>query len=421
MRKFIKIIIGTIIVISFSGCSSEEDLSYNPEYYGTVINSQTNTPYSGITVAVTNGYETRLTTHTDASGNFRFSINVKDLTGDFYILIGDDKTEKKKFDIIGVSKPEIDLGTIMIYPLAIPKIVSFNFKEDQEQLLFMGEIELDDNWELKEIGVCYGKNNEPTIDDTRIIAKTDGSSFYVSININDLDLSSTYYFRAYAINSVGTGYSNATKYETTYATPELKWLTDAFGNSYTDLTPESIILYAIASSSTYKIIEAGVCYSTFPQPTLKDNVVKSGYTDFWSQNYSVNIYDLTPDTKYYVRPYAINSKGVEGYGPEFKFQTLSGLATLKITYWGYDYGGYQAHVLIESSGGGEIKKAGVCYSGDPNPTVSNDIVLGSPDFDGTFSTYIPITSYDTVVYIRAFAETQYGISYSQQESIYIPG
>lgn len=64
----------------------------------------------------------------------------------------------------------------------------------------------------------------------------------------------------------------------------------------------------------------GVCWSKSPEPNINDGPCTSDGTalgEFESQ-----LTNLQPNTEYYVRAYAVNSKEV-GYGEQFEFQTLT--------------------------------------------------------------------------------------------------
>jgi uncharacterized protein (TIGR02145 family) len=61
-------------------------------------------------------------------------------------------------------------------------------------------------------GVCWSTNENPTIDDKKTEDGT-GTGSFTSI-VNDLEPKTTYYLRAYATNSAGTGYASALSFAT---------------------------------------------------------------------------------------------------------------------------------------------------------------------------------------------------------------
>lgn len=64
----------------------------------------------------------------------------------------------------------------------------------------------------------------------------------------------------------------------------------------------------------------GVCWSTGQAPTISDNKTEDGTG---AGSFTSRITDLEPNTTYYVRAYATNSKGI-GYGSAMSFTTQQG-------------------------------------------------------------------------------------------------
>ena len=79
-------------------------------------------------------------------------------------------------------------------------------------------------------GVCWSINQMPTTTDSNRIAWTSVEIF--TNNIAGLKANTTYYVRAFAINSAGTGYGN----EVSFTTLEEETLTDIEGNVYQTIT-----------------------------------------------------------------------------------------------------------------------------------------------------------------------------------------
>ena len=73
----------------------------------------------------------------------------------------------------------------------------------------------------------------------------------------------------------------------------------------------------ITSNSFVKAQAKGVCWSTSPNPTIADTFSENGN---WNDDYDSYIYNLTPNTTYYVRAYMQDCNGVY-YGNEISFTT----------------------------------------------------------------------------------------------------
>ena len=77
-------------------------------------------------------------------------------------------------------------------------------------------------------GVCWSKNENPTIADSKTTDGTGAGSF--TSNITGLSTGTIYYVRAYATNSSGTGYGSAMSFTTQGVTT--RTVTDIEGNVY---------------------------------------------------------------------------------------------------------------------------------------------------------------------------------------------
>lgn len=409
------------IVLVMGSCSNDDNPLGNVTYYGVVNNANTGEPFPNVTISVTNGYEIRVSTKTNSSGNFSISVNISELSSSFYILVGDDYTDSKRFELTGISKNEVDLGVINLKPASEPKLSNLNVKSDGDNIVFDVNIITNNISTLKEVGICYGLNSNPTVDDNIIVGLLTESSVSAKINKLDLNAGSNYYFRAYAINNIGIGYSNSTMFRTEDATPELLWNTNYWGRYYDEITPESIIGLSayVRYDGGYDITEYGFCYSdSNPTPTIQD--AKSiGSLDQYD-DFVTSIFGLNPSTKYYVRPYAINTRNGIGYGTILQFETLSGLAEITLTTsWGRYDKYIKANAYIRDTGGGNISQSGICYSTNPNPSINDNKIYINKTSKGEFVIQIPITTFDLTYYIKAFAITQYGVSYSVERQEYV--
>ena len=74
----------------------------------------------------------------------------------------------------------------------------------------------------------------------------------------------------------------------------------------------------ITSNSFVKMQAKGVCWSSSPSPTIADTFSENGN---WNADYGSFIYNLTPNTTYYVRAYIEDCNGVY-YGNEISFTSL---------------------------------------------------------------------------------------------------
>ena len=73
----------------------------------------------------------------------------------------------------------------------------------------------------------------------------------------------------------------------------------------------------VTSDGGAEIIVAGICWSTSPSPSVRDKHTNDGYD---IGPFSTNLTGLAPNTKYYIRAYAVNDAGI-AYSSETSFTT----------------------------------------------------------------------------------------------------
>lgn len=159
------------------------------------------------------------------------------------------------------------------------------------------------------------------------------------------------------------------------------------------------------------ILSSGICWSSTPKPTIKNEKIDLGNKE---GSFTIDLKNLEYNTTYYVRTYASNSKGV-AYGTEVSFHTIEHLAkvstgqTSDISSSGLIISGN-----IESYSE-TVTDHGFCWSEKEHPTINDQkIALGSgtPTFQSTINNLKQGTQY----YIRAYATNALGVSYGSVTS-----
>lgn len=176
-----------------------------------------------------------------------------------------------------------------------------------------GNITNSGNAAVTERGVCWNTTGAPTISDSKLADAGTGSGAY-SLQITGLTAGTTYYLRAYAVNSAGVGYGDEVTFTTlaTLVTPTVS--TD----SVTSIVYKTAKIYATVSDwGGSEVTERGVCWSTSENPTIADEYTANGSG---LGSFSTTIGGLSLSTTYYVRAYAINSTGIS-YGSQLSFTT----------------------------------------------------------------------------------------------------
>jgi uncharacterized protein (TIGR02145 family) len=253
-------------------------------------------------------------------------------------------------------------------------------------------------------GICYSTNQNPTIsDDVSQVAEKSGS--FVSI-LSDLETGVTYYARAYATNSVGTGYGSVVNLQVP-GTPAKITTT-----SPTTITTSSVQSGgSVVSVGSDDIIAKGVCYST---TVVVPNLSNSDFTDAGAGNGSfvVTVADLEPVTSYRLRAYVTTEAGTS-YGDVVHFSTyglpiVSGGSVTNLTDVSATLSG-----AITADGHSAITERGICYGTSPNPTTSDSKVTNGTGI-GSMTCNVSGLTDGTVYYAKAFATNQWGTTYGEE-------
>jgi hypothetical protein len=176
-----------------------------------------------------------------------------------------------------------------------------------------GNITADGGAAVTARGVVWNTATVPTISLTTKTTDGSGTGNFSSA-IASLTPSTNYYARAYATNSVGTGYGN----EITFTTGAviLPTLTTTAVASIT--TNSAITGGTITADGGGAITARGVVWSTTQNPTI---ALTTKTTDGSGTGaYTSNLSNLIPNTIYYLRAYATNSAGTT-YGNQISFTT----------------------------------------------------------------------------------------------------
>jgi len=261
-------------------------------------------------------------------------------------------------------------------------------------------------------GVCWSTNQTPTTSDNKTNNGT-GTGIFTS-NITGLSAGTTYYVRAYATNSVGTGYGDAISFKT--LSTSLPTVSTASVSSVTYTTAQCG--GTITSDGGAAVTARGVCWSTNQTPTTSDNKTNNGSG---TGSFASNITGLSAGTTYYVRAYATNSVGT-GYGDVRSFKALSTSLPTVSTASVSSVTGTTAQCggTIASDGGAAVTARGVCWSTNQTPTTS-DNKTNNGSGTGSFASNITGLSAGTTYHVRAYATNSVGTGYGSVMSFTTPG
>lgn len=269
---------------------------------------------------------------------------------------------------------------------------------------------------LIEIGVCWSKSANPTVDDN-VMKSYKCSKPYNCMLIN-LEPNTKYYVRGFV------------KYGTEYCYGSEKTFT-TFGDDIpatspvTTLEPTEITYWTFTAGAKVEPFgvsnfTVGICYSTRPEFTIEDC---EGY-DFGSYNNETNVYEvycdgLSPNTQYYYRAFVGYNDGSGYYNNYFYGEILSftspdmpfilDLETYNAYYSGmasgWDY--IVAYGRVQCNQPEVINQVGFCYSTDNEyPQYESDLhtTVATPTGEWyEFNSHIQNISANRKYYIRSYA------------------
>ena len=250
-----------------------------------------------------------------------------------------------------------------------------------------------------DLSTCAGKTNEPYL-----------SGSWSNSQLGSLLPGTTYYVRAYATNSVGTGFGLQVGFTSAALIPSL---TTAAISAVTTAT--AMGGGAITSDGGATVTVSGLCWDTAQNPNLSSpgKTTDGNLSGSWS---SSPLNSLLTGMTYYVRAYATNSVGT-GYGPQVVFTTAASIPSLTT-------GSIGAVTTITATGGGAITGnggaaitvSGLCWGTTQNPDLSSCAGKTSDGFlSGSWSSS-PLSSLiaGTIYYVRAYATNSAGTGYGAQ-------
>jgi len=279
----------------------------------------------------------------------------------------------------------------------------------QTSAVLGGDVTDDGGSDVTAKGVCWSTSGNPTTDDN---TTNDGSGTGAfTSNLSGLTPGTTYYVRAYAINSVGTAYGSEVSFDTD---PVLLATVTTDAIDVGTVTISSAVAGGnVTDDGGGNVTAKGVCWSTSQSPTLDDDFTDEGPG---TGSFTSNLTGLADGTTYYVRAYATNSAGT-AYGNEVSFTTdeivLATLTTANasaITSFTAMSGGN-----VTSNGGGTITARGICWSTTAEPTISDNTIPGGTG-TGSFTSELSGLDASTTYYVRAYATNSAGTAYGSQVS-----
>lgn len=274
-----------------------------------------------------------------------------------------------------------------------------------------GGIESSNGAKIKEFGIMLSEF-ESMVEPLKFPASQNNNPMTFRVETNALTPNNTYYYQAYA----SSGASIVKGEVKSFITPETN--APIFSDVVlSDLGAQSVTVSSlIQDDGGSEILIHGFCWKEMNgnsnSPTVADNIVN---VEIGPQRITAVIGGLAPENEYLICPYGINAAGL-GYGETVRISTLSASAPVLTNIFAVDSTDLSISVraTIGDKGKSTITRIGFCWRTDGElPTVDDEnCVLSKYLGNSSFEYKLDSLDYTTTYNIRAFAENEHGISYS---------
>lgn len=275
-----------------------------------------------------------------------------------------------------------------------------------------GKVTSDGGDAVTERGFVWSTSENPTLVSGESVKSEGGGIGEFSAKLEGLTLSTTYFVRAYAQNSVGISYGNQVSFTTKEGKPSVM-LIDV--GSITNIS--AMVSASVLDAGTADVLECGAVWATSSKPTVSNDKVSAEEPGVGPFNVTVSK-NLELGVTYYVRAFARNENGVSYSSEEKTFSLRTDVATVST--------GTPANISSESADvsgdiiddyGNQITEKGFVWTdGMSSPTIENvggnrrTAGTGTGSFSATIIDLAPATEYK----IRAYAISSAGTSYGNE-------
>ena len=317
MKKYLlsllSIAMAAFISFNLVACGDDDEDALG-SIYGIVTELGTAEPMKAIGVELYKGGSLLLKTVTFDDGHFEFNDL---LPGNYKVNVVADGYNEEEGDVI------VEAGRQARIDLQIRKMKTHMVVRTTEatingtKVTLSGEYTYENGYAPSEVGILYATYNNPKNGGILVKCKLDNNTKKLSTTIDELE-KGTYYYQAYAKNSVGTAYGDVRSFKMSNAP------------IVTTLPPTNVLATTatlngrIDAEGDPAYTERGFVYSkSYNMPTIGDpaNATTRIRVSGRNKEFSANISSLTENVTYYVRAYAVYEDGISyGEALTFKFE-----------------------------------------------------------------------------------------------------
>ena len=331
-------------------------------------------------------------------------IKVDGTTGTFTAtLSGIDPNQKYSFRAYAINSKGTAYGEVMSFSTvaAMPVLAAVEISNITSTSASFSSKVLDHGGAtVSEVGFYY--STEPEVNpltSKNVSRRYSNDSF--TIDVNELEIFTKYYVKAYTTNEAGTSYSEIASFTTDSSVP----VVNTIGSS--DVTASSAKLTAtVVTDNGAAITERGFVWvqgEGTPTTSSSKQIV-----DGTTGEFTATLTGLNPNQKYSFRAYAVNAKGTT-YGVVMTFNTVIGLPSVgATTVSGITSTSATLSSKVESHGGETVSEVGFYYSTDPAVNDENSTKVDLRYSGDSFSADISGLSICTKYYVKSYVKNSVG-------------
>ena len=347
----------------------------------------------------------------DAPTTSSNKVKVEGTTGDFTATLNDlEPNQKYSFRAYAVNSVGTSYGDVMYFTtvagrptLSVTKVTDIT----ETSATFTSKVTSDGGSTPTEVGFYYSKEESLNVETAQKVSEAFSSDNF-TLSVSDLEVGTTYYVKAFALNSTGEAYNNIVNFKTVSTAPSVST------KGYSKITATSAELSGeIEDDNGEPISECGfVWLKGSGIPTISDNRLQASCE---TEEFTSVIGDIIPNEIYSFRAYAINSKGIS-YGEVISLEIEVSLPTV-ITLDVNDITDYSAVCggVITDDGGGEIIAKGIVWSRSPNATIELDTKTDEGEGNSQFISYLTGLLSGRTYYVRSYATNIIGTVYGEEK------
>ena len=333
-----------------------------------------------------------------------YKLKVSGKTGEYTgSLSGLEPNKKYSFRAYAVNSKGTAYGEVMSFltVTGLPKVSAVDVSKIASTSATLTADVTDHGGEtVSEVGFYYSL--DPAVDDETSVKVTRnyaGGAF--STSLTDLSVFTTYYVKAYAVNSAGVAYSKVTEFKPLADVPVVITVGASEVNS-----GGALLSGTVDTDNGARITERGFVWMQGDGlPTISDHKLKTSGT---TGDFTASLTGLNPNQKYSFRAYAINSMGTS-YGAVMTFSTVASLPKLsatKVSNITTTSADFTSSVL--DHGGETVTEVGFYYSKTEDVDVQTAFKVSENYSSDSFSINVDNLEIGTFYYVRAYTKNSAG-------------